>query len=414
MALELGRIMVEEVVLGEATWLAGRTLVVGREELDDFLRGSDARLARIDVSLASPGDDCRIVCVKDVIEPRVKVAGDRIGVGRTLILNGVAVVTCGQIVGFQEGIIDMRGPGAAHSPFSQTMNVVLDIAVVDGLSPHQHEEAVRLAGLRAAAFLAEAARKARPEAVACYEELVASAGSPSLPRVAYLYMLLSQGLLHDTYVLGENAQGGLPRDISPLALLDGAITSGNCVSACDKNTTFHHQNNPLLAELLARHGRELNFVGVVLTNEPVRLADKEASARRAVALLMELAPAGVVISKEGFGNPDADQMMLIRGLEQAGIRTVSITDEYAGPDGASQSLADITAEADAIVSAGNANARIVLPAMARTLGPLADLSRLAGAYPQSLRPDGSVEIELQGLIGATNQLGWQRLRAREV
>jgi len=324
------------------------------------------------------------------------------------------VVTCGKIVGFQEGIIDMRGPGAIHSPFSATLNVVLDISVVAGLAPHAHEEAVRLAGLRAASFLAEAARGIEPATVEAYADLDPTAVAPELPRVAYLYMVLSQGLLHDSYVWGDNAQRGLPRLISPLDLLDGAITSGNCVSACDKNTTYHHQNNPLLRELLARHGRELNLVGVVLTNEPVRLAAKEESATRAVALLRELSPAGVVLSKEGFGNPDADQMMLIRGLERAGIKTVSITDEYAGPDGGSQSLADVTAEADAIVSVGNANARIVLPPMARIFGPLDDLSQLAGAYPQSLRPDGGIEIELQGLIGATNQLGWQRLRAREV
>ena len=32
--------------------------------------------------------------------------------------------------------------------------------------------------------------------------------------------------------------------------------------------------------------------------------------------------------EEGFGNPDADLMMLVQGLEQSGIKTTAITDEY--------------------------------------------------------------------------------------
>jgi glycine reductase len=124
--------------------------------------------------------------------------------------------------------------------------------------------------------------------------------------------------------------------------------------------------------------------------------------------------AGAIVSKEGFGNPDADLMMIVRGLEQAGINTVAITDEFAGGDGGSQSLADTTPEADAIVSVGNANERIELPAMSTTIGPLPDVSRLAGGYPHSWRDDGSLEVELQAIIGATNELGYGRLSCREV
>ncbi|MEN8159497.1 MAG: glycine/sarcosine/betaine reductase component B subunit, partial [Myxococcota bacterium] len=184
------------------------------------------------------------------------------------------------------------------------------------------------------------------------------------------------------------------------------------VSACDKNTTWHHQHNPVIRELFRRHGRELAFAGCVLTNAPVRLGEKQASADAAVRLATELRVAGAVVSKEGFGNPDADLMMLVRGLEAAGIRTVALTDEFAGAEGASQSIADTTPEADALVSTGNANARIVLPAMERTLGPIAQVLRLAGASAESLRADGGVAVELQTLLGATNELGAGRLTCR--
>lgn len=414
MALERGIIRIQDLAFGQATRLDGTTLRVAPEALRDFLMRQDDRIEALRIALAKPGQSTRIVCVKDVIEPWCKVHGDQPGEGRNHVLKNVAVVTCGKIVGFQEGIIDMRGPGAAHSPFSKTLNVVLEIDVVRDLTPHQHEEAVRQAGLQAASFLGEVARDASPEEWETYAAVDAAPVSSDLPRIAYIYMLLSQGLLHDTYVFGHDAKEGLPRTIPPHVLMDGAVTSGNCVSACDKNTTYHHQNNPVLQELYRRHGKELNFVGVVLSNEPVRLAAKESSATKATELVKTLGAEAAIITEEGFGNPEADLMMLIRDLEGKGIRTVAITDEFAGPDGASQSLADTAPQADAIVSTGNANERIILPPMARLLGPVKDLTQLAGAYPQSLREDGSLEIELQGLVGATNELGYQTLRGRKV
>ena len=414
MALMIGSFQIEDIEFGQETILRGKSFIVNKEALCDFLIQKDDRIQALDITLVKPEESTRIICVKDVIEPWCKVSGNNPGEGVRHVVKNVAVVTCGKIVGFQEGIIDMRGPGAAYTPFSKTFNVVLEIEVVPDLTSYQHEEVVRLSGLAAAQFLGDAVRTSKPDVLETFDTQDASSASPELPKVVYIYMLLSQGLLHDTYVFGEDAKEGLPRSISPKILLDGAITSGNCVSACDKNTTWHHQNNPLLRELYQRHGKELNFIGVVLTNESVRLAAKQASAEKTIELVKKLGADGVIISKEGFGNPDADQMMLIRGLEEAGIKSVSITDEYAGSDGGSQSLADVTSEADAIISVGNANERVILPSMDRLLGPIKDLGHLAGAYPQSLHDDGSLEIELQGIIGATNELGSHTLSCREV
>lgn len=47
-------------------------------------------------------------------------------------------------------------------------------------------------------------------------------------------MLQTQGLLHDTYVYGVDAKQIVPTLLYPTELMDGAIVSGNCVSACDK------------------------------------------------------------------------------------------------------------------------------------------------------------------------------------
>ena len=48
---------------------------------------------------------------------------------------------------------------------------------------------------------------------------------PGTPKVAYLYMLQSQGLLHDTYVYGVDAKRIIPTLIHPNEVMDGAIVS---------------------------------------------------------------------------------------------------------------------------------------------------------------------------------------------
>ena len=153
MALTIGSFQIEAVEFGEETRLRGSCLVVDKDGLSRFLIDRDDRVKAVDIALAQPGESMRIICVKDVIEPWCKVCGDNPGDGIRHVLKNVAVVTCGKIVGFQEGIIDMSGPGALYSPFSKTMNVVLDIEVTDDLTPYQHEEVIRRAGHRAAAFL---------------------------------------------------------------------------------------------------------------------------------------------------------------------------------------------------------------------------------------------------------------------
>ena len=121
---------------------------------------------------------------------------------------------------------------------------------------------------------------------------------------------------------------------------------------------------------------------------------------------------GAIVSQEGFGNPDTDLIMNCRKIEAKGIKTVIITDEYAGRDGASQSLADADAAADAVVTGGNANMLITLPPMDKVIGypEVADI--IAGGFDGSLKEDGSIEAELQVITGATNEMGFNRLSAR--
>jgi sarcosine reductase len=424
--LELGKILIKDIQFGAETKVQNGVLYVCKEELLKAV-GGDERLQSIDFDIARPGDETRIIPVKDVIEPRVKVEGkggifpgfiskvETVGYGRTHVLKGAAVVTTGKIVGFQEGIIDMSGEGAKYTPFSKTNNLVIICEPKDGVLQYDHEEAVRMVGFKAAIYLGEAGRNVEPDEIKVFETLPLLqqvAQYPDLPKVVYVYMLQSQGLLHDTYVYGVDAKKIIPTFIYPTEIFDGAIVSGNCVSACDKNPSYVHMNHPIIEDLYERHGKDYNFLGCVITNENVFLADKERSSDWTAKLVEMMGADAVIISEEGFGNPDADLVMNCNKITAKGIKTVLVTDEYAGQDGASQSLADSTPKGDAIVTGGNANEVITLPVMKKVIGHPEVANIIAGGYLGSLREDGSINAEIQVITGATSEVGFNYLTAK--
>ncbi len=426
MRLELGGIDIKSIELSNESKIENGVLYVNQEEISKVVLEDD-HLKSVTIEVAVPGEEVRITPVKDVIQPRVKVSGrggvfpgmissvDTVGEGRTHVLNNVGIVTCGKIVGFQEGIIDMSGVGADYTPFSKLLNLCLVIEPIEDLKQHEYEAAVRGAGLRVATYVGELARNIEPDKVETFETkplLEQAAEFPNLPKVGYVYMLQTQGLLHDTYVYGVDAKKIMPTILYPTEVMDGAITSGNCVSACDKNTTFHHLNNPIIKNLYARHGKDINFMGVIITNENVYLADKQRSSNQAAKFAIMLGLDGVIISQEGFGNPDTDLIMNCKKIEAEGVKTVIVTDEYAGQDGQSQSLADADPAANACVTGGNANEVITLPPMKKVIGMLDYTDKIAGGFAGSLKEDGSIVAELQVITGATNELGFNKLTAR--
>ena len=426
MKLEMGHIFINDIQFGEVSKIENGVLYVSEDAVREIVL-EDEKIKSVSFDIARPGESVRITPVKDVIEPRCKVEGkggifpgviakvDTVGSGKTYALKGMAVVTAGKIVGFQEGIIDMTGLGAQYTPFSKLNNFVMVCEPVEGIKPHDYEKAVRLAGFRVACYLGELSRDLTPDETKVYETYGIMEGKekyPDLPRVAYVQMLQSQGLLHDTYVYGVDAKKIVPTILHPTEIMDGAIVSGNCVSACDKNPTYVHLNNPVVHDLFEEHGKTINFVCQIITNENVYLADKMRSSDWTAKLCRFLDLDAVIVSQEGFGNPDTDLIMNTKKIEAEGVKTVIITDEYAGRDGKSQSLADSDPAADAVVTGGNANQLITLPKLDKVIGTLDYVNVIAGASDHTLQEDGSLVVELQVLTGATNETGFNLLSAR--
>lgn len=422
MRLELHRAIVRDIQWGRSTRFEDHVLYVDKDGVIAALSDDD-RIDSWEVDLARPGESARIIPVKDVIEPRIKLDGgdgffpgvlapnEIVGTGKTLVLSGAAVVSVGPIMAFQEGFIDMSGPGADHTPFSKTHNLIINAHPVEGLEKHQYEEALRVAGLKAGLYLAESCKDAHVDEVQVFDKGTVSEEAikyPDLPKVVHLCMCITQGLLHDTYLYGVDMKNILPTLVHPNEILDGAMVSGNCVSACDKNTTWHHVNDPVIQELYALHGKEINFLGMIPTLESTVLAGKERTSSFNAKLANELGANGVIITEEGYGNPDTDICMNVKKCEALGIRTVVIADEASGTDGSGQGLADATPELTAFVSAGNVNEMVEVPPMDRVIGYPESIAHVSGGAVDSLRPDGSMYVELQSIIGSTCEIGTNR------
>jgi sarcosine reductase len=410
MYLQLYNYHVARVSFGEETKLLGGTLYINKTE---FLCQVDPRgiFKNVGLDLANPGDNTRIVNVLDVLEPRCRdnkqgayfpSPGGPIpaGKGITHALSGAAIIQAGAHRNTQGGLIDLSGPGAKYSCFSQTANIVLTLEPFPHVSQSDFALSLRTSACKAATYLTRKAIEGQqPQRVNSY---TLKGEDPALPRVAYLYYLQAQGPLRDTLVYGRGFQNSFPTLLHPNEILDGAIMSSNFVIPCQKNPTYLHAHNPLILNLYQRHLRDLFFVGVVICPEFSTVAKKELAAHFSAKLLKQLRADGVIISQEGGGHSDCDIALGVSAGEKAGIKCVALINETAGVDGRQPSLVDYTPTANALVSTGNSDVLITLPAVENLLGG----KKLTGWEEN---PQGQLNLPVAKIYTATNQLGVNKL-----
>jgi len=414
-SLRLALHQVTVVALGPATCYRAGTLIVSEADARRALAAP--ALASTRVSWASPGDPARIVKVLDVVQPRTKGPGGKgifpgflgplasQGRGTTHVLPGVAVIAAGFLPRAQEGVIDMSGPGADLSPFGATHNLVVEFTPTDGAPWEQVDLAIRLGTLRLAALVAEAALEAPPERVVNLPGPRPTLRS-GLPRVGAITNLQTQGAFKDVFVHGKSFGKSAPALFDPNELDDGAVVSGQFGHPALKNPTYLHQNNPVVAELRRRDGEDLEFAGLILAPEPVEAEQKERVAADAARLCKAAGFDGVVVTKEGGGNADADISLKMDALVELGIGSVGLFGEMAGAEGTAPSLVVPPERATTLISTGNYDEVVRLPAVERALG---------GATVDVASAAATAELEVPTAIiyCSLSPLGAGRLTCRE-
>lgn len=433
MKLELGNFYVKKIHFGDKTALKDGVLTVNKEEALAVVR-EDEHITEADLYIVSPGDMVRLVPVKDAIEPRYRVGGGPVfpgatgeliqaGNGMTHALKEISVVVVGRHYGgFQDGLIDMGGEGAKYTYFSQLKNLVL-VADTDETFEHHEQQkknkALRWAGMRLAEYIGSCTKDLIPDDLETFELEPVSKRSKAvndLPSVVLVLQPQSQmeegG--YNTLNYGWDCNHMLPTFMHPNEVLDGAMVSGSFMPCSSKWSTYDFQNFPMIRRLYQEHGKTLNFLGIIMSNLNVALDQKDRAALFVAQLAKSLGADSAIVAEEGYGNPDADFTGCIVALEKAGVKTVGLTNECTGRDGASQPLVSLDELEDAIVSCGNVSTLIRLPKMETVLGELEALARdgMSGGWSNdeilgaSVKEDGSIIMENNAMFCGDQVVGW--------
>lgn len=385
MELQLLDYRLEDLQWGEHTALDGKSLTISvadlREQIKDLSHG-----VQIDYELARPGESKRIVHVLDTVLPIAKVgrsgstfpgfegAAQLVGTGQTARIGNLLVTIAARfphpeamtpIEKPREGMIDMAGVGASYSYGSDYFQLILALSPDSSVSNAAFDQALRNIALRCARFLAEVEKtESEPE-----RKIVALRPvEERLPKVVLIYQVQSQLIGARTFYYGEEVSKTLPTFVHPTEFFDGAVVSGNYKSE-RKIPTSLHCANPFITELLERHGKTVNFLGVILSRGYNDSFEQKKKMGLWVArLARNLGAEGAVAFMEGTGNGTVDFMQTVKACEDEGIRTTAVLHESNGPKGYERPLVDHPKEADSMISRGNVSEKIYIPPLATVIG----------------------------------------------
>ncbi|MCH8109683.1 MAG: hypothetical protein IIB15_06095 [Chloroflexi bacterium] len=429
MRLELAIHPITEISFGSSTQIENGSLIVDIEELRRHLL-EDSRLESIDLEIVRPGDSCRVGYVFDIVEPRAKEPGSGsdfpgilgpfsvAGQGTTHVLRGAAVTV---VDGGQEGgehgyvarrggvskILEMSGVASTHSPYSALRHLIVVPHAFPEIERHAVLNALRVASVKAAVYLARAAIGHEPVTTEVFDLESQSVGAQEgLPRVAYIGQIHGHqhGTEVDEHILyGSNTRGMLPVPLHPNEWLDGAVVISYSWGGRGLETYFH-QNHPIITELYRLHqAKELIFTGAIATTSSD--AEDEMSRNSMVAAQLakwSLRADGVILTKYAGGAPHVDMFETARQCEGMGLRTVVLASDTA-PDGrAESSLLLNVAEVDSVVSHSEGTDIIwQAPAVERII---------AGNPEVAAVLTDLTELTPSTVCGATNNQGASRLQ----
>jgi glycine reductase len=416
MRLTLAVHTISGLALGSGTRLDRGMLTVGEAELRQLIL-EDGRIEDVRLEAVRPGENCRIGGVVDVIEPRAKAPGDGnnfpgalepmalAGRGTTHVLRGMAVVLLGE--GNTGTLIEMTGQWAQWCPFAALHNLVVIPRVRPDLPRHMAMQARKLAGLKAAAYLAQAAGDTAPDASEVYEsDGPSQARLEGVPRMAYIGQVHSRQTvaeIGEPIVYGHNTNGMLPGIFHPNEWLDGAILAGG---AGMNVVTYFHQNHPVITELYRWQAEgKIRLVGTIATTAAGANFDRELNCTLAAELTKwNLGADAAVLTKTGGGAPHADMGYTAKLLEDLGVRTaVMVGPPNLAPERTVESATLFNyPEVDAIVF-NSGGALFELPAAA--------VERVVAPSPEAAEPLFTpATLAASRVCGVTSQQGAQRLR----
>ncbi len=164
---------------------------------------------------------------------------------------------------------------------------------------------------------------------------------PNGSKVILVKEMMGQGGMHDNIILplepcgvigGKSVvdMGNIPLMLSPNEVKDGAIHAMTCVAPSTKETTRHYSRDPLVERL--DEDEKLHLNGIIAVGSPQSNHEKEYTAKRVGMMIEKIAPDGVIVMTEGYGNNHIDFAKHIEEVGKRDIPVVGVT--YAAKKGA--------------------------------------------------------------------------------
>lgn len=390
MKLTLEKVKIKDLQFGDRTVLTDGILYVNREDILSFAK-AEPIFDTLKIDIARPGDSTRIINVVDVIQPRCKVSGapdwpgvlteeqEIAGKGVTRVVEGMGIVICQNNTYWSRkwGSFDMSGPCAEINPYAKIPQLVIEPLCPEETDFREYREAVRRIGFKTSVMLAKTAADVPPYEV---EVLDNETFHPGLPRVAYSYQIYSKQYDTQNYrepmFYGNIVPDILPVVVQPTEILDGAIAhcgGFRCV------TTYEIQNHPIILELFRRHGKELNFAGVLVTVTSVEARHRALVSKMAANILKETLKADGLIVTKGVGGASTLCVGAIASeAEKLGIKSVPIIQILNGKSNLGVECLISEPNVDSIVCSGTYYHNFDLPAVDLILGGPEDALYLSG------------------------------------
>ncbi len=319
---------ISKVAFAEKTELIGSELYINKQELIDQFDTSS--FETVEIFIASPGDDVRIVSLTDCTQPRVKAdapettfpgflgklapAGD----GRTVALRGVLVSELYPLKANFKGLLDMKGDVADITILAKHIHIILDVRPKEGVTPAAYCQAQKIAALKVAVWLAKLGIGKEPDEKVVYE-LTPVDPAKKLPKVAYLASHWAGFDTQQFFYYGQSGIGTLPFPMHPNEMLDGAMVYRYMY------LQYFMQEEAMIKELYRRHNVDIEFVGMIVTCGKTETSAKNVSSMIAAEFAKDYLHADITINtKNGMGHCQLEQQMMHIWSEEMGMKSVMV------------------------------------------------------------------------------------------
>jgi sarcosine reductase len=427
--LEIESIDISDIKSASKTYVENHILYINIKDMKNLIL-EDNRIKSVDINLVYPGDRVRIVNLLDVIQPRCKLDRSNAdfpgfigkmqiaGSGRTRSLRNITVMVSNPHTKRNySALLDMCGPVAEVSKYGKMKNISIAPHVAEGVEERDFEDAVKIAGLKVAVYIARNAEVDQVDDVEVFDlDIPNLEKNPELPRVAYYYQLYSpqhdHGGISDPCFYGTDVANLMPTIIHPNEVLDGAIVSPYTLRALD---TYSIQNHAVIKELYRLHGKDLIFAGVVCGVANMEPVPRTRKAMMASNLIKNVLGAdGVVLTKIQGGMPHVDLALVAEECEKLGVKTAVFVEAFVTSGALKDTLLFKSESVDLLITIGTMMERIQMPLEAdRILGGTAESKVISSGPIEQHAGDPLIDVDEFVIAGVLDHLGSTNVTIRE-